>query len=318
MEYQPKHFELPECGVWPGDGITQPYVLNDDITVAVDVALATQRPLLIAGPPGSGKSTLAATMAALLGGWRYLRHTLTSRSRLEDLTGQVDQLERLHDAHLPGALKPDWAYLKPGLLWWAFSPRSAKRRGAAAEQLQKVDPRVAKSKLSTETVANTDAVILLDEIDKAEPDLPNDLLEALDLRRFQVPHGPVVEAPKHMKLLVMITTNGERDLPPAFLRRCVALRLDHPDPAALQLIGHFHFRDAPEELVVALAEKVVSLREEAIARDRRPPSTSEYLDALGACMNLGITPAHPRWRHIEDTALIKDIEPNEESARFTG
>ena len=119
MTYIPKHFELPPDNTLSRTNNTEPYVFNDNIAIAVDIALATGRPLLVAGAPGSGKSRLAEAMATLMD-WNYLNYTMTSRSRLEDLTADFDHLARLHDAHTrtrDEGMKPEWAYFKPGIFW---------------------------------------------------------------------------------------------------------------------------------------------------------------------------------------------------------
>lgn len=133
MNYTPKHFNLPPKHTVAATDSTQPYVFSEDILIAVDVALATGRPLLVAGPPGCGKSRLAEAMAAVKG-WNYLYHTMTSRTRLEELTGEMDHLRRLHDAQANDEdLKPDWAYRNPGIFWWAFKQESALYRGGSPE-----------------------------------------------------------------------------------------------------------------------------------------------------------------------------------------
>ena len=128
MSYRPTHFDrLPADYVLKKSEKVDPYVFSEDIAIAVDVALATGRPLLVSGNPGSGKSRLADAVAAVQG-WSLLTKTMTSRTRLESLTVEVDQLRRLNDAQARGegsGMKPDAYYLNPGLFWWAFRPESA-------------------------------------------------------------------------------------------------------------------------------------------------------------------------------------------------
>jgi MoxR-like ATPase len=292
MEYKPKQFKLNDEGIWLGNkSFPSPYLFSDDIAVALDVALVVERPLLIAGPPGSGKSMLAQAMAGLLDA-RFMKHTLTSRSRLEDLTGGIDQLARLHDANAARQgeeLKPDSTYLRPGLFWKAFSP----------EQAARYDHEPATD------VEKTNTVILLDEIDKAEPDLPNDLLEVLDAGRFTVPNGPEVIADSKKRFLVFITTNGERELPPAFVRRCVSLVLPSPDSGQLQIIGGHHCPDTSVNLREAVAKKVATLMREAKERGRRTPGTSEFIDALKTCAELSLRVDSDLWAQVEKATLIK-------------
>jgi len=313
MDYKPKKFDLPQDGVHvKGKGTDHPpYVFSNKIAIAVDVALATDRPLLVSGPPGSGKSSLAPVMADILQ-WRYLHEVFTSRTRLEDLTGDPDQLRRLNDAQVKdGTPLPErWAYLEPGILWWAFDQQSAELRGQNKTVIASLKRQLGEkyhdpSNPSSGNEINN-VVILLDEIDKADPDLPNDLLEPLDKKRFNVPQGPEVKALKGQNILVIITTNEERELPPAFLRRCINLRLSEPSEAQLVKISDYHYPKVSKILRRNIATKIREQSENAKELDLRPPSTSEYLDAIEACKTLKIKTSSPEWEHLAQAAFIKE------------
>ncbi len=312
MNYKPKYFDLPDNGtIKIAD--TLPYVFSENITIAVDVALATNRPLLVAGPPGCGKSRLSDAMAAV-NKWNLLSHTMTSRTRLEELTGEPDHLQRLHDAHARTNIEKlanEWAYLKPGIFWWTYDPESAKRRGGDKKEAEKFNAMLNYPVAGNEREENHHTVLLLDEIDKAEPDLPNDLLEPLDRRSFVVPNGGVIKADKDLQTLTIITTNQERELPAAFLRRCVTLTIEKPDTTKLIQIGHQHYPDSDINLITKLAERIEIISKEAPQKNLRAPGTSELLDAIHACNQLGLKIDSNEWKatwpEIERTVLIKDI-----------
>lgn len=320
MTYQPTLFDkLAANGVLEKDteaGI-EPYVFDDDIALAVDVALATDRPLLVSGNPGSGKSRLAKAIAAVQG-WNFLGITVTSRTRLETLTADVDQLRRLNDAQARGKdeeLKPDAYYLKPGNFWWAFQPDTAAWRGLDATEAEHYpQARLDYPGIDRGKGRPNATVLLIDEIDKAEPDLPNDLLEAMDLRSFDLPDGFRVHQSTKIaksddaKLLTLFTTNGERRLPQAFLRRCVLLDLPDPDADKLVTIALKHFPKGNRKRIQAIAELMLKFREERRDQPLRAPGTSEFLDAVEACETLPIEVSDlpdSVWKKIERAVLLK-------------
>ena len=208
------------------------YVYTERIVLAVNVALATGRPLLVRGPSGSGKSSLARNVAHVLK-HRYYETVISSRTQARDLLWEVDLLRRLNDAQsLKDAFDADLSrYVMPGPLWWAFDRESALRHSTAAAEPG-----------PEQKYPDAPAVVLLDEIDKADPDVPNNLLVPLGSLRFLVEEtGEQVKATPGKAPLVFITTNDERELPTAFLRRCVEIILPAAPDERLVQIGKAHF-----------------------------------------------------------------------------
>ena len=321
MDFQRKHFDPGAVGgtVLDGSGTVayrspvpphDVYVYGTRTILALNVALATRRPLLISGEPGSGKTTLARNAAAVLGWW-YYDDTITSRTKARDLQWTFDALRRLNDATTPGlGLRPESNYVEPGPIWWAFAPRTAGNRGDATMPASShAQDRGAKPVER----AKDKAVLLLDEIDKADPDVPNDLLEPFDVRRFRVAETGFV-ATAARDVLLALTTNGERELPPAFLRRCVTLRLDPPTRDWFVQIAEQ--RLGPDELHGRVADEVMKLRKAARRAGLREPSTGEYLDALETCRELRIDPGSSIWADVAHTVIWKhdrrpELEPEE-------
>jgi len=291
------------AGDQPGDV----YVYREPVILALNVALATRRPLLISGEPGSGKSTLARSAAAVLG-WRYYKHMITSRTQASELLWTFDTLRRLNDANgKEKQLRPDQAYVEPGTLWWAFDPDTAVNRGR--ERLAFT----ARARDPWQGEPHDAAVVLLDEIDKADPDVPNDLLEAFDLRAFTVREtGHRVEAPPSRDVLLILTTNGERELPPAFMRRCVTLALEVTAKEEVDWFVRIALQrnsSVEETLAREIATAVAHLREAARKGSMRLPGTAEYLDALEACGQLEVRTGSTAWDLIEQNVLWKRAAP---------
>jgi MoxR-like ATPase len=275
------------------DGTIYSYV--KDIEDAVQVALATNRPLLVSGPPGSGKSSLAPNVARRLG-WRYYTLVIGSRTQASDLLWSFDAVRRLADAQTQQLRRRNEHYLEPGVLWWAFEPASARRRGLADGEIETADFAAEPDELALARSADEPAVVLIDEIDKADPDVPNDLLVPLGSYQFRTPGG-MVKA-RH-KPLVIITTNRERDLPPAFKRRCIELPLEAPDVARLVEIAKLHFGAVDERIYRAFAERTYAAGQD-MAKGERPPSTAEFLDAIHAWRGL-------RQGHPDEARLLEAI-----------
>lgn len=247
-----------------------------EIPLALDVAKATGRPLLVSGPTGSGKSSLARH-AASTWGWRYYEKTITSLTQARDLLWEVDHLRRLNDANAR-KLKSDYTpYIKPGVLWWAMN------RASAAEQAEAYGPACSDPNRGAE---HAQAVVLLDEIDKADPDVPNNLLVPLGSFHFQVEENTaVVSFDQQHPPLIVITTNGERELPAAFLRRCIELRIDAPQREPLLDIAKAHFPDDTRPRLEAWLDAI----EQAKPSDWQGaplPSPAEFIDNIRAVKGL--------------------------------
>jgi MoxR-like ATPase len=298
MSYQPK-FDASALAAQrpprPDNAVS--YLYHPELELAVNVALATERPLLLRGNPGSGKSTLAADVAWKLGR-RYDEEVITSRTRAQDLQWQFDTLRRLSDAQAGRRRvgQDNARYVKPGILWRAFQS-NWRERWPAAQARAGWDW----------GGADAGVVLLLDEIDKADPDVPNDLLVALDARWFFVPEiEERVEAPRNLSLLIVLTSNGERELPPAFVRRCVAFDIQDPDGDQLKRIARLHFPAVHDTLLDALLGVLASMADDARTRRLRVPTTAEFLDAVRACDGLGVKDTQdPLWEEIAERALWK-------------
>jgi MoxR-like ATPase len=291
------------------DGLV--YVYNERIELAVNVALATGRPMLVRGPSGGGKSSLARNVARRLK-WRYYERVITSRTQAHDLLWTFDALRRLGDAQARRLKEEAAHYVEPGVLWWAFDPASAARRGlpeGGSPKTPAEDPGAGPK--------DSGAVVLLDEIDKADPDVPNNLLVPLGSFEFRVreTNTPVVA---RRPLLVLITTNDERVLPAAFLRRCVVLKLDAPLVDDLVGIAEKHYGPDVLGIYRPVAERVVQLAPGGGAKgaarkdDAAPsgPSTAEYLDTVRAFSDLSLDPLkEEEWQLVSAATLSKRQTP---------
>ncbi|MEU5464278.1 MoxR family ATPase [Streptomyces althioticus] len=316
------------------DGLV--YVMPPDLQLAVEVAKATGRPLLLRGNPGSGKSSLAPYVARRER-WRYYEYVVTSQTRATDLLWTFDGVRRLADAQIAryarrGQKEVDEnIYVEPGPLWWAFAPKSAAevvdrarsvRGSRSAGGVDGGDPRDERWNKDRD---HDHAVVLIDEIDKADPDVPNGLLVPLASNGFTVtetgrrvdvePPGRPQRHQPFSRHLVIITTNEERELPQAFLRRCVIASAPEPEAVEdLVKIAEAHLiarlrQAVPEDVALAhaLAEELLEVRATASRDGIRPPSTAEYLDALWACRALKIDVGGDdgRWDKLRHLTLVK-------------
>jgi len=233
---------------------TDRYLTNLALQAAVNCALALERPLLVKGEPGTGKTLLADAIATALG-LPLLTWHVKSTTRAQDGLYVYDTVQRLHDSRFGGGdVKDVGHYIRWGQMGQAF--RSKGR-----------------------------VVLLIDEVDKADLEFPNDLLHELDRMRFRVmeTEEEIIAAERPV---VVITSNNEKELPDAFLRRCVFHFIDFPDLELMKRIVRVHHPSLDESLVDQALEVFYQLR--ALTRLRKRPSTSELVDWLAVLQAAGI------------------------------
>ncbi|MBB4212745.1 MoxR-like ATPase [Rhodothalassium salexigens DSM 2132] len=235
---------------------TQSYVATEDLEVAVNAAVTLRRPLLIKGEPGTGKTVLAEEIAQSLGAPLIEWHVKSTTKAQQGLY-EYDAVSRLRDSQLGDPKVQDIAnYIRKGKLWEAFE----------SEQVP---------------------VLLIDEIDKADIEFPNDLLLELDRMRFHVYEtGETVAATQ--RPIVVITSNNEKELPDAFLRRCFFHYIKFPDAETMERIVTVHFPDIKGRLVREALQVFYDLRE--VPGLKKKPSTSELLDWLKLVMAEDLPP----------------------------
>ncbi|MDA3889430.1 MAG: MoxR family ATPase [Allgaiera sp.] len=236
---------------------TESYVATEDLSLAVDAAVALERPLLVKGEPGTGKTELARQVAASLG-LPLIEWHIKSTTRAQQGLYEYDAVSRLRDSQLGDERVHDISnYIKKGKLWQAFE-------------------------------AEGRVVLLIDEVDKADIEFPNDLLQELDRMEFFVYEtGQTVRA--RQRPVVIITSNNEKELPDAFLRRCFFHYIRFPDPETLRRIVEVHHPGIKEALLTAALTRFYEIRETPGVKKK--PSTSEVLDWLKLLLAEDLDPA---------------------------
>jgi len=234
---------------------TKEYVASEELMAGVNVAIALQKPLLIKGEPGTGKTMLAEAVARSLGK-KLIIWNIKSTTKAQDGLYMYDTIQRLYDGQFGEEGVDDIAhYIKLGKLGEAFE---------AEEQV----------------------VLLIDEIDKADLEFPNDLLWELDQMEFYI-HETKRTVKAKQRPIVIITSNAEKELPDAFLRRCIFHYIDFPDEALMEEIVKTHYPDVEDHLLQNAIDVFYLIR---YLRDiRKKPSTSELIDWINALQIGGIS-----------------------------
>ena len=241
---------------------TATYVAGDELKTAVNAAIALERPLLVKGEPGTGKTLLAQEIAGALGA-PFIAWHIKSTTRAQQGLYEYDAVSRLRDSQLGDPRVSDIAnYIKRGKLWEAFASPDR-------------------------------PVLLIDEIDKADIEFPNDLLLELDQMEFHVHEtGETVKA--RLRPIVIITSNNEKELPDAFLRRCFFHYIKFPDPDIMRAIVEVHFPGIKPRLVAEAPRLFYDIRD--VPGMKKKPSTSELLDWLKLLMVEDVSPETLRER----------------------
>jgi MoxR-like ATPase len=246
---------------------TESYIATEDLMMAVNAAITLERPLLVKGEPGTGKTMLAEEVARALGRPLFQWH-IKSTAKAQQGLYEYDAVSRLRDSQLGDAKVHDIKnYIVPGVLWQAFE-------------------------------SDVPGIVLIDEIDKADIEFPNDLLRELDRMEFYVYETQRLVRARH-RPTVIITSNNEKELPDAFLRRCFFHYIRFPDRETMQRIVDVHFPSIKKELVREAMEAFFGIRE--VPGLKKKPSTSELLDWLKLLLAEDIP---PEALHTADTHKV--------------
>ncbi len=259
---------------------TSEYVASEELMASVNVAMALQKPLLIKGEPGTGKTMLAQAVAQSLGK-KLIIWNIKSTTKAQDGLYMYDTIQRLYDGQFGEEGVDDIArYIKLGKLGEAFE---------SEEQV----------------------ILLIDEIDKADLEFPNDLLWELDQMEFYI-HETKRTVKAKQRPIVIITSNAEKELPDAFLRRCIFHYIDFPDKELMEEIVKTHYPNVEENLMHQAMDVFYNIRS---MRDiRKKPSTSELIDWINA-LQLGGIPADTLKKNLPFLGVVVKKDEDLETVR---
>ena len=233
------------------------YITSPELKSIVNVSIALQRPLLVKGEPGTGKTLLAHAISEALGK-SLLVWNVKSTSKAIDGCYTYDTVQRLNDS----------------------------RFGSKKRNVDNVEDYITLGKLGQAFTSEEQVVLLIDEIDKADPEFPNDLLQELDIMEFYVNELQKTIKAIH-RPIVIITSNNEKELPDAFLRRCVFHYINVPDNELMREIVHVHFPKIKENILEQCLQQFYLLR--MVKQVRKKPSTSELIDWIGVLLKAGLS-----------------------------
>jgi len=232
------------------------YVASSELMTAVNIAVTLQKPLLIKGEPGTGKTMLAEAISAALGK-KLIIWNIKSTTKAQDGLYVYDVVQRLYDSQFGG------------------------------EGVDNIEKYVKLGKLGEAFTDDEQVILLIDEIDKADLEFPNDLLWELDRMEFHIPETGRTVTAKH-RPVVIITSNAEKELPDAFLRRCVFHYIEFPDKEQMAEIVRTHHKNLDDRLLDQVLEAFYRIRK--LPQIKKKPSTSEIIDWIQALVHGGVNP----------------------------
>lgn len=236
---------------------SEDYIASPALQNIVNVSIALERPLLIKGEPGTGKTLLAHSIAKSVGK-KLIIWNIKSTTKAVSGCYEYDTIQRLNDS----------------------------RFGSEERDVNKVEDYIKLGKLGEAFDSEQQLVLLIDEIDKADIEFPNDLLQELDLMEFDIPELHTTVKAKH-RPIVIITSNNEKELPDAFLRRCIFHFIEFPDEKLMAEIVRVHYPDIKQNILNSILEQFYKIR--SYDQLKKPPSTSELIDWIGVLLKAGMT-----------------------------